>query len=574
MTVSRLLSFVNPLARPLAREEREVRSLRASSLAVALLVVPFGWLFHASDASVADPMAIRWAIKAAAVALVVASFRSRRIARHARVLTLGATYTMVVYLAAVAWANGFAAPYPVGMLFLFVAVGLAQSLTFEASAPYGRFLLTTGAIILAVPFASGASMNVAGVFVLSTVMLGLLQFLIVSACYRLLVDLAENESHLAEAQGAAGMGSWQKDLRTGDVRWSAGMYALTGLDPVTTAPSAEAFVALAHPDDAAALTEHSTGDGTMSVRYRRPGTPGWRHAEVRRTFVYAPSGEALRVFGTIRDTTEQTEREAALHEALRTAEAAAATQSAFLANMSHEIRTPLTAILGYAELLAEETDDAQRDLVQPIADAGERLLATLNSVLDFARMEAGETHLAAVPVDLAAEARAVGAMLAQRARAKGLTMTVDAPGAPLVVLADAAAVHRVLANLVSNAVKFTHEGGVTVRAACEGGEAVLSVRDTGHGMTPAFLEQLFEPFRQASTGWARSHEGTGLGLAIVRRLVEGMGGTVAVRSRLHAGTCFTVRLPLASPAARHAPAADDDSSVTRPALTAPAPVAV
>ena len=222
--------------------------------------------------------------------------------------------------------------------------------------------------------------------------------------------------------------------------------------------------------------------------------------------------------------------------------------------MSHEIRTPLTAIIGFAQMLSEEVDDDARDLVEPIETGGRRLLGTLNSVLDLARMEAGETDLALAPVDLAAEVREVAQLLRGRADGAGLALVLDVDEEPLWTTADPDALGRVLTNLLSNAVKFTEAGTITLAVGRAGGRAEVVVADTGRGMDAAFLAELFEPFRQASTGWARSHEGTGLGMTITRRLVQAMHGTIAVESAPGQGTRFTVRLPLA-PGPRDAVAA-------------------
>ena len=279
------------------------------------------------------------------------------------------------------------------------------------------------------------------------------------------------------------------------------------------------------------------------------------------TAVYAPlcdeSGAVRGVVSTVHDVTDRVEAAAELRAAVATAEAAARLKSSLLANMSHEIRTPLTGILGYADLLAEEATPDTADLVGVIQRNGQRLLDTLNSVLDLAQLESGTMQVRCVPVDASALAASTAELFADAAARKGVALTVEA-GPTVHVLADAVALGRVLANLVSNAVKFTDAGAVRVRLGVGlgvgVGEGFVDVSDTGVGMSEAFLGRIFGEFEQESEGHARAYEGNGLGLAIVRRLVDLMGGRIAVESTRGAGSAFRVWLPLAE-----APASGSDA---------------
>ncbi len=570
--LSRFLEPLNPVRGHLSESETALRTFRSACVLVALLVVPFGWLYHASGVAQADPMWVRWGIMAAALGFLAATFCSRSVARWALRLNQGLTYALTVYFGWLAYAHDLSSGYGVGYLFVFVSLAMAHSLSYRRPRPFAIYLGLSTVVALVVALAVEAPAVPRTVFMLSTTGSAGVIFIAVGARLSVMQALAESEAHLAEAQVAAAMGSWEQNLRTGDVRWSASLFRLTG-HPLGVMPPRERMITFAHPDNHAQLADWSglanpSGPhaDTLPIRYRRCGSAAWRHADVRRVVVCDDDGRPSRLFGTLHDTTGVREREATLRQALRLAEEAASAKSDFLANMSHEIRTPLTAILGFAQLLGEETGDEHRDLIAPIESAGQRLLSTLNSVLDLARMEAGEADIDLVPVDATAEVRAAAALLASQAAAKGLALDVQAPDAPLVVLGDAAALSRVLVNLASNAVKFTERGGVTVRASEDAGQACLTVRDTGRGMDAAFLTEVFEPFRQASTGWARSHEGTGLGLTIVKRLVEGMRGTIAVESAPGQGTCFTVRLPLA-------PVPVETSATVAAGVTAREPVA-
>ena len=282
---------------------------------------------------------------------------------------------------------------------------------------------------------------------------------------------------------------------------------------------------------------------------------GTRHVEVHAQLRRDGAGAVVGTAGTLTDITD-TVRFEAEREARERTEEMLRLKTAFLDNMSHEIRTPLTGILGWAEVLADEVGEDHREPVETIVRGARRLQDTLTSVLDLAQIEAGQFTLDLGPVDLRAEAADAVAVLAETARQRGLALRVEGP--PTAARADAAAVGRVLQNLVGNALKFTPSGAVTVRTGADAAGPWLRVADTGIGIDPAFLPRLFDEFAQASTGHARTHEGNGLGLAITQKLVALMGGTVGVESAPGAGSAFTVRLPapLAEPPAeRPAPPA-------------------
>jgi PAS domain S-box-containing protein len=256
----------------------------------------------------------------------------------------------------------------------------------------------------------------------------------------------------------------------------------------------------------------------------------------------------------------------AAERAREEAEEMARLKSALLANMSHEIRTPLTAIIGFAEVLREEVPDEQQEYAKLIAHGGKRLLDTLNSVLDLARLDSGQERLRPEPLDVIEEVRSCARLLQPLVRAKGLALHLHADVQSLPACHDRAALGRVLHNLLGNAVKFTEEGEVRVVVRSTPDALTIQVSDTGIGIEAAFLPKLFTEFKQESEGHARSHEGTGLGLAISKRLVELMGGAITVASRKGIGTAFTVTLPRALPAA-DAPAGDGAAPAAR--LSAP-----
>jgi PAS domain S-box-containing protein len=271
-------------------------------------------------------------------------------------------------------------------------------------------------------------------------------------------------------------------------------------------------------------------------------------SESERTLLFAvrPLSEPSASYvGYALDVTERRRYEQGLVEARERAEELAQLKSAFLANMSHEVRTPLAGIIGFAEVLEDELEGPQREAAALVRESGMRLLDTLNSVLDLARLESDATELRLVPLDVRPEVEAIARLFGPTAERKGLTFGVQLPddNAPLEAMLDSAAFHRVLANLVSNAIKFTDRGGITLEVAREAGGLAVRVRDTGSGISETFLPHVFEEFRQESSGLTRAHQGSGLGLAITKRLVDLLHATISVESTVGAGTTFTVRFP-------------------------------
>lgn len=240
-----------------------------------------------------------------------------------------------------------------------------------------------------------------------------------------------------------------------------------------------------------------------------------------------------------------------LRERERSADAANRAKSNFLAVMSHEIRTPMNAVLALTDTLLDgKLDPEKREIVETIRDSGDNLLRLLNDILDYSKMEAGRITLENLPFSPAALSQGVLSIMGRRASAKGLSITeTTEPNLPATLLGDAGRIRQVLLNLVSNAVKFTNAGGVTLATRClERGAAAATmewvVSDTGIGIPPEKIVKLFDDFSQADSSITRRFGGTGLGLAISKRLVDQMGGIISVESTEGKGTKFRVRLPL------------------------------
>ena len=316
-----------------------------------------------------------------------------------------------------------------------------------------------------------------------------------------------------------------------------------------------------HPEDMQRATEilrdlfaGTTVDKDVRREYRVRGRDGAYHwLEGNPTLVRDPLTGERSCITSYRDVTARRVLEDDLIDAKVRAEAAAEAKSEFLTNMSHEIRTPLTAIIGFASLLQrlEALPDQARTYVARIASSGDTLLSLVNDILDFARMEASEIQLRPAPFNLAAELQDTLSMFTEIAANRGLSLELEvhAPEHQQPV-ADWGRLRQVVVNLISNALKFTDRGGVTVIAAFDPEAELLTVavRDTGLGIPADKLGLLFQRFSQLDGSSNRRHGGTGLGLSICAKLVGAMGGRISVDSSFGRGSTFRFQVPAAAKA--------------------------
>ncbi len=332
---------------------------------------------------------------------------------------------------------------------------------------------------------------------------------------------------------------------------------MLGLDPQRLIGTD--FSALVHPEDrpifacaVGARDADCSGerDHVISIELRCRHSGGdWRYLALRGRVLNDLPGIEGTLFN-VSDVTDVKQYQQQLVDARDTAEKMARLKDSFLANMSHEIRTPLTGILGFAQVLRHEVGEEHHEMITFIQEAGTRLLNTLNSVLDLAQLEANALDMQLEVVNLSQEVWDSVKLIEPLAQVKQLKLTCSLPDEPVFAEVDKRCLYRILNNLVTNALKFTDEGGVYVTVGMSDLDVFVEVRDTGVGVSAEFLPHIFDEFKQESTGLSRTHEGSGLGLAITRRLVELHGGAVTASSEKGVGTTFTVRLPKSEPSGK------------------------
>jgi cell cycle sensor histidine kinase DivJ len=275
------------------------------------------------------------------------------------------------------------------------------------------------------------------------------------------------------------------------------------------------------------------------------------------------------VVAVMRDVTERKNQEEALERARAEADHANAAKVKFLANMSHELRTPLNAIIGFSDMLINEErmrldGPRRREYAKLINDSGNHLLAVVNGILDMSKLETGDFELSPEPF---VPAQVIGSccdLLALKAREQGIELTMKLPANLPEIIADKRSFKQIMLNLISNAVKFTERGGrVTVTAAPESSGLLVTVEDSGVGISAEDMPKIGRPFFQAKGAYDRRHDGTGLGLSIVQGLVALHGGQFDISSRVGHGTTVSVRLPWNC---ENLAPAEKPSNVARPAF--------
>lgn len=364
-------------------------------------------------------------------------------------------------------------------------------------------------------------------------------------------ELKRVSTRLAMATFAGGIGVWEMNLVTNELYADEQLFRLFGEEKKSPDDSNEAWLKNLYQDDIKRITEEIAlavkGEKQLNTEFRVVWPDGTIHS-IRSIAIVQRNKENIPVgmIGIDWDITEQKQNEAILLRARQEAEYANKSKSVFLANMSHEIRTPLNAIIGFSQLMNRDKSltSLQKEYSISIIRAGEHLLSLINDILELSKMEAGRLELNNKNIDLYALFADIQMLFKEPAKTKHLQFIFEtAPDIPQYVCIDDNKLRRIFINLISNAIKFTDDGGVAVRirvnkVGLDRTQLFVEIQDSGHGIAENEMDKLFKSFVQTSSG-TKTNSGTGLGLALSRELAILMGGDISVKSEVGKGSVFS-----------------------------------
>jgi PAS domain S-box-containing protein len=364
----------------------------------------------------------------------------------------------------------------------------------------------------------------------------------------------ESEKELRYSQKIARIGYYILDFKTGIWTSSEMLDEIFGIDKNFTR-DVEGWISLVHPDfqnemldyfNTEIVKEHNLFNKQYKILDRKTQKSSWVHG--LGTLEFDADGDLFRMFGTIQDITLSKQTEFELQRAKEKAEESDRLKSAFLANMSHEIRTPMNGILGFLSLLGK-TDlakDKRDRYINILNSSGERLLNTINDIIEISKIESGDISLYNSEIDVPDLMTFYHEFFLPETQAKGLEfkMVLPAEYNALKINADKHKLDSVLTNLIKNAIKCTDNGFIKFGCEVIGNKLKFFVEDTGVGINKESIGVIFDRFIQSDISMTRAHEGAGIGLSICKAYVELMGGEIDVKSEEHTGSCFYFTLPL------------------------------
>lgn len=360
--------------------------------------------------------------------------------------------------------------------------------------------------------------------------------------------IAASEATLIRAQALAHLGSWHLDLGSGQLDWSDETYQIFQKEKGSISDIRQ-FYACVHVDDVEMVRERwmsaQTQGGDYDVEHRIVVNGELRWVRQQAELQYDADGCASAAIGTVLDISGFKQAELATRQALREAHRLAQARSNFLANMSHEIRTPLNGVLGLAQIGQRDADITASKIFAQINESGENLLRVVNDILDFSKLDAGKMPMESEAFDLHQSLQKSHRLMLPKALEKNLLLELEiSQEVPEWVQGDVFRLEQIIVNLLSNALKFTPQGKVSLLVQKLDDCLQFRVVDTGIGIDKQQLHKLFQPFEQADSSTTRQFGGSGLGLAICYQLSQQMHGDIRVRSKLGEGTEFELLLPL------------------------------